>query len=58
MFICFKVFVCSVLVYPTHLGKGRAHVGKIDAILTDSYLDTRVKRCILMNAMILKLEYV
>ena len=29
--------------------KGKAHVGKMDAILTDSHLDSRVKVCILMN---------
>ena len=27
------------------IGKGKAHVGKMDAILTDSHLDTRIKRC-------------
>ena len=27
------------------LGKGKAQVGKIDAILKYSYLDTRIKRC-------------
>ena len=27
------------------MGKGKAHVGKMDAILTDSHLDTRVKMC-------------
>ena len=31
------------------IGKGKAHVGKMDAILTDPHLDTRIKRCILMN---------
>ena len=25
-------------------GKGNTHVGKMDAILTDSHLDTRIKR--------------
>ncbi|MEP2874451.1 MAG: reverse transcriptase domain-containing protein [Hyphomicrobiales bacterium] len=32
------------------IGKGKAQVGKMDAILTDSNLDTRIKRCNLMNA--------
>ena len=31
------------------IGKGRAHVGKMDVILTDSHLETRIKICILMN---------
>ena len=39
------------------IGKGKAHVGKMDAILTDSRLDTRIKRCILMDLMVPKLEY-
>ena len=39
------------------VGKGRAHVGKMDAILTDSHLDTRIKRCILMNVVAPKLAY-
>ena len=32
-------------------GKGKAHVGKVDAILSDSHLDTinRIKTCILIN---------
>ena len=29
----------------------------MDAILTDSHLDTRIKRCILMNVIVPKLEY-
>lgn len=36
-------------------GKGRAHVGKMGATLADSNLDTRVKRCILMNVAVPKL---
>ena len=36
---------------------GKAHVGKMDAILTESHLDTRVKRCILMNLTVPQLEY-
>ena len=41
------------------IGKGKAHVGKMDAILTDSHLDTinRIRRCILMNVIVPKLEY-
>ena len=37
--------------------KGETHVGKVDAILTDSHLDTRTKRCILMNVIVTKPEY-
>ena len=29
----------------------------MDAVLTDSHLDTRIKRCILMNVIVPKLEY-
>ena len=29
----------------------------MDAILTDSHLDTRIKTCILMNVIVPKLEY-
>ena len=41
------------------MGKGEAHVCNMDAIaiLTDSRLDTRIKRCILMNVVVPKLEY-
>ena len=39
------------------IGKGKAHVGKMDAILTDSHLDSRIKRCILINVIVPKLEY-
>ena len=39
------------------IGKGKAHVRKMDAILTDSHLDTRIKRCILMNVVVPKLEH-
>ena len=38
------------------LGKSKAHVGKMDAILTDSHLDARIKRCVLINV-VPKLEY-
>ena len=41
------------------IGKGKSHIGKIDAILTDSHLGTinRIKRCFLMNVTVPKLEY-
>ena len=38
-------------------GKGKSHVAKMNAILTDPHLDTRIKRCILINAIVLKLAY-
>ena len=39
------------------IGKGKAHVGKMDATLTNSHLDTRMKRRILMDAIVPKLEF-
>ena len=39
------------------LGKGEAHVGKMDAILTVSHLDARIKICTLMNVIVPKLGY-
>ena len=39
------------------VGQGKAHVGKMDEILTDSHLDTRIKRCIMINVIVRKLEY-
>ena len=40
-------------------GKGKAHVGEMDAILTGSLLDTRIKRCILINMIaVAKVEYI
>ena len=39
------------------VGKGKAHVGKMDAILTGSHIDTRVKVRILMDVIEPKLEY-
>ena len=39
------------------IGKGEAHVGKMDAILTHSHLDTRIKRCILIDVIVPKLGY-
>ena len=38
-------------------GKGTAHVGKMDVILTDSHLDTSMKRFILKNGIAPELEY-
>ena len=47
--------------WDTHIanvpGKGKTHAGKMNAILTDSRLDTKVKRCILMNVIVPNLEY-
>ena len=39
------------------IGKGKSHVGQMDAILTDPQLETRIKRCILTNVIVPKLEY-
>ena len=39
------------------IGQGKTHVGKMDAILTDSHLDTRIETCILINVIVPKLEY-
>ena len=39
------------------IGNGKSQVGKMDAILTDPHLDTRIKICILMNVIVPKLEY-
>ena len=39
------------------LGKGKSQVGKMHAILSDSHLDTMIKNCILMNAVVPKLGY-
>ena len=39
------------------IGKGKAHVGKMDAILTDSHPDTRFKRWVMINVIVPKLEY-
>ena len=39
------------------IGKGKSQVGKMDAILTDSHLDTRIKLCILINVVVPKLEH-
>ena len=34
------------------IGKGKAYVGKMDAILIGTHLDRRTKRCILMNVIL------
>ena len=41
------------------MGKGKSQVGKMDAILTDSHLDTisEIEICILINVSVPKLEY-
>ncbi|CAB1099916.1 unnamed protein product [Ectocarpus sp. CCAP 1310/34] len=39
------------------IGKGKAQIGKMDEILTDPHLDTRIKRCVLLNLIVPKLEY-
>ena len=38
------------------IGKDKSQVGKMDVILTDPHLDTRIKRCILINVIVLKLR--
>ena len=37
--------------------KGKAEVDKMDLILRDPYLDTRIKRCILLDVIVPQLEY-
>ena len=39
------------------IGKGKSQIGKMDAILPDSHLDTRIERCVLMNAIVPNSEY-
>ena len=39
------------------IAKGNAHVGKMDAILPDSHLDTRIKCCTLINIIAPKLHH-
>ena len=39
------------------IGKGNSQVGRMNAILTDSYLDMRIRICILINVVVPKLEY-
>ena len=40
-------------------GKGKSHVGEMEAVLTDSHLDAinRIYRCALTNVIVPKLEY-
>ena len=38
------------------LGKGRAQVGEMAGILTDSHLDTSIKICPMINVIVPKLE--
>ena len=37
--------------------KGKSQVGKVDAILMNSHLDTRIKRCIMMHVLVPTREY-
>ena len=37
--------------------KGKAQIGRMDAILRESHLDTRINICILMKVIVPKLEY-
>ena len=39
------------------IGKGNAHTHKMDAILTDSHIDARIKIYVLINVIVPKLEY-
>ena len=39
------------------IGTGEAHVGKVDAILTDSHHDTRIEICIMMNVIVPRISY-
>ena len=34
------------------IGKGKSQAGKMDVILTDPHLDTRIKICILINVIV------
>ncbi|MEP5446747.1 hypothetical protein, partial [Ekhidna sp.] len=47
--------------WDTHIakvrGRGKSRVDKMDAILTDSHLDTRIKICIMMKVIMPNLEY-
>ena len=36
---------------------GKVQIGKMDVILRESQLDVRIKRCILRNVIVPKLEY-
>ena len=37
--------------------KGKAEAGRVNVILRNSHLDTRIKRCTLLNVIVPKLEY-
>ena len=39
------------------IGTGKAHVGKMDVILADSHLDTRITIYIMIDVIVPKLEY-
>ena len=39
------------------VGKRKAHVCNMDAILTNPHLETKIKICIMINLMVPKLEY-
>ena len=39
------------------IGNGESQVGKMDAILTDPHVDTKIKKCILINVIVPKLQY-
>ena len=39
------------------IGKGKSQVGKMDAILTDPHLDTRIKICIVLNVIVQNIVY-
>ena len=39
------------------VGKGKVHVGKVDAVVADSHLDTKTKKYIQMTVIAPKLEY-
>ena len=42
---------------PKVIGRGKTQGGEMHAILTDSHLDNRIEVCIMMNAIVPKLEY-
>ena len=39
------------------LGKGKYQVGRMDAVLADSHLDTRIRKCILICVIVPRREY-
>ena len=44
-----KILILGYNIVAKVTGKGKTHVGKMNAILTDSHLDTKTKRCILVK---------